>query len=844
MAQIKISQLEELTSVSDNDVFASVDTANSKTKKTKASTLKKYVKENLNYSEVAGKPSINGTELLGDKSLQDLGIQPAGDYALNSALKSYSLVTETGNKISLTINSSTYVMTLQLKDKNGNVLSTGTIDLPLETMVVGASYNADTQEIELTLKNGSKVSFSVADLVKGLVNEDDLNDTLQDYALKTSIPTKLSQLTEDSTHRLVTDTEKATWNNKVDKVDGKGLSTNDFTNELKSKLDGIEDNAQVNKIEKISIDGIEQEINEKEVNIKSYDINKYFYNALTYNELKGNDLTFEDSIEFPLGKLDMDGKSEQFTTTGKNLLNLDFTTNPTTVGGANFAYENNKFTIKGTPTNSYSIFRLKNLISIVDGESYTFSANVNGTNPNMQIALKAYNDEAQVIFSIIINSNNLYKATSNISLNSQEIDYFNFIIESLIKGEEYDLSAEIQLEKSTEATDIEPYTGGQPSPSPDFQQKINSIEGDLEYVGYGSKNLLNATRNEYTSNGITLSADTSNVYINGTSTINTRLHTNAFKIPKGTYTISLELINGSITSTSSQTVALFYLFKDYTANQITNYIGLSDTKKQSYITFTLEEDTNVNLSIFARTSETFTNAVIQYQITKGESADYDFVPYKGRTLTIPTNGQVFRKVEDVADKLIIDMKTGDYYKEKNIEEYEYNGSSDSNIGRTGLVASTIGEDLIAGVFIINSTIPNSINKPISNKFSTKVLGSESDNENKNNVRFFEGIAHHSISNRQFVISIKKSRLNTADLDGFIQYFSNNPIKIQCALETPTLEKIGTLTKEQLDMLVTFKGYNNVMINTNLGQADIDIEYVLDMKKYIDNKIAEISAQMI
>ena len=279
MAQIKISQLEELTSVSDNDVFASVDTDNSKTKKTKASTLKKYVKENLNYSEVAGKPSINGTELLGDKSLQDLGIQPAGDYALNSALKSYSLITETGNKISLTINSSTYVMTLQLKDKNGSVLSTGTIDLPLETMVVGASYNADTQEIELTLKN-------------------------------------------DSTHRLVTDTEKATWNNKVDKVEGKGLSTNDFTNELKNKLDGIEDNAQVNKIEKISLDGVEQEIVEKEVNIKSYDINKYFYNALTYNNTKGNDLTFEDSIEFPLGKLDMDGKSEQVTTTGTNKIGL------------------------------------------------------------------------------------------------------------------------------------------------------------------------------------------------------------------------------------------------------------------------------------------------------------------------------------------------------------------------------------------------------------------------------------------------------------------------------------------------------------------------------------------
>ena len=39
--------------------------------------------------------------------------------------------------------------------------------------------------------------------------------------------------------------------NKVDKVTGKGLSTNDFTNELKTKLDAIETNAQKNKIEVI-----------------------------------------------------------------------------------------------------------------------------------------------------------------------------------------------------------------------------------------------------------------------------------------------------------------------------------------------------------------------------------------------------------------------------------------------------------------------------------------------------------------------------------------------------------------------------------------------------------------
>lgn len=69
----------------------------------------------------------------------------------------------------LSINSSTYVMTLQAKDVNGSNLGTPqTIDLPLETMVVSGSYDSANKKIILTLKNGSTVEFSVADLVSGL----------------------------------------------------------------------------------------------------------------------------------------------------------------------------------------------------------------------------------------------------------------------------------------------------------------------------------------------------------------------------------------------------------------------------------------------------------------------------------------------------------------------------------------------------------------------------------------------------------------------------------------------------------------------------------------------------
>ena len=54
---------------------------------------------------------------------------------------------------------------------------------------------------------------------------------------------------------------------KVDAEVGKGLSTNDFTNDLKSKLDAIEAGAQANVIENVSMNGEALVIAEKGVNI-------------------------------------------------------------------------------------------------------------------------------------------------------------------------------------------------------------------------------------------------------------------------------------------------------------------------------------------------------------------------------------------------------------------------------------------------------------------------------------------------------------------------------------------------------------------------------------------------
>lgn len=54
---------------------------------------------------------------------------------------------------------------------------------------------------------------------------------------------------------------------KVDAVEGKGLSTNDFTDDLKGKLEGVESGANANLIEIVKANGVALNIDEKAVNI-------------------------------------------------------------------------------------------------------------------------------------------------------------------------------------------------------------------------------------------------------------------------------------------------------------------------------------------------------------------------------------------------------------------------------------------------------------------------------------------------------------------------------------------------------------------------------------------------
>lgn len=130
----------------------------------------------------------------------------------------------------------------------------GFLDGKVDTVPgMGLSHNDLTDELVEKINNAGDSSFSgaYADLTgKPSINGHELasgNNTLAtlgiqaagDYATTTQL------------------------NNKVDKVSGKGLSTNDYTTPEKTKLAGIEAGAEVNAINGISVNGAAQEPDEE-----------------------------------------------------------------------------------------------------------------------------------------------------------------------------------------------------------------------------------------------------------------------------------------------------------------------------------------------------------------------------------------------------------------------------------------------------------------------------------------------------------------------------------------------------------------------------------------------------
>lgn len=115
--------------------------------------------------------------------------------------------TKYGASLYLSLNPNTFKITAWVEDQDGNRIGEKcVIDLPLESVVVGGSYDSQNKKIVLTLENGTTIDVPVGDLVAGLQTEITAQNKLS------------ADLVDDSstTNKFVTQQEKQSWNGKQD----------------------------------------------------------------------------------------------------------------------------------------------------------------------------------------------------------------------------------------------------------------------------------------------------------------------------------------------------------------------------------------------------------------------------------------------------------------------------------------------------------------------------------------------------------------------------------------------------------------------------------------------------
>ncbi|MBO5179265.1 MAG: hypothetical protein J6B87_02840 [Clostridia bacterium] len=506
----------------------------------------------------------------------------------------------------------------------------------------------------------------------------------------------------------------------------------------------------------------------------------------------GENVYIDNAQSYPLIGLSGDGKCEQVTTTGKQLLPITATTK--TVNGITFKINDDKsITISGTSTAKATI-NLDMTERTLNTGSYTMStgiSKISGLSLGTQIDSTYY----------VAETSKLIELSANATFKKWYID-----VES---GKTVNTTIYPMFEAGTEATAYEPYTGGQASPNPDYPQEITTIE-EAEYKGVG-KNLFKilSPLKEVTNKDVKLTIGDDNIItLNGTATgdwwpdfiyniaSNTVAHEKVItNLAKDYYTFSAKVISGTASKLTATCVFNDEIEKETTALSLTKLV--STTPKEVY---------GINrIYFYIANGAVFSDFKIQFQLEKGTEATA-YEPYQESTLPIDLQGNELCKVGDVADKLLIDRK-GNVAIEKNVSKVVLNGSEND-----WSVASV--KD-ITKVFALPGFDYRA-------KANTKVL---TDYFIYNQAGDTEKIILDTYTHWIYV-AIKKSTAST--VEDFKTWLSENNVTIYYELKTPEIINLGTVENPEI-----FKGINNIVVETNLGNMNVEIEYVEDLQARLE-----------
>lgn len=533
----------------------------------------------------------------------------------------------------------------------------------------------------------------------------------------------------------------------------------------------------------------------------------------------GTPVEVKDSAEMQLQGLRLYGKSKQVVTTGKNLCSIK-----SCQLSANIASSD---VIPWTKSSQvYYAFDTQNISgakAYISIKYHDADKNIVGSNGNNIVC-----DGTRKTGSF----NGLYARTDGSDIDLTTIEYISVRL-GLFNASVTSSFIDNVIVSNDKNVPFEPYTGGKPSPSPEYPQEIVSVggNGSIE-VNVRGKNLADIYG--YSANGMDNPEEKralNNVY--GT-TLNTTEKTDKL-------IVNQEILDGAVAGNYTSgyfciginrkfEVDKYYIIT-FRINVIRNPLSMSEVFVSfNGITFSKAEVIGDKVTVKAEYKELGKRQYVEvrnngmsvelsdFMITEvGETDDY--VPYTEQTVqlhhilnAIPvasgTSGITYTDADGqawIADE--IDFARGKYV--QRVWKGVFDGSSDE-------------EWSTGSNYFFCKKLPSNMSSR--EGFSNQYAG--------NKIR---------IGNSNEAIIILDADYFENNLSNWKAHLASNPLVVMTYLNTP----IETdLTEAQIQAYKSLTTFNQTSVISNDAGAQMEVEYACDTKTYIDNKLQEIAQAMV
>ena len=508
-------------------------------------------------------------------------------------------------------------------------------------------------------------------------------------------------------------------------------------------------------------------------------------------------VTVDDAWEGPIPGLEIAGKSEQFSTTGAQLLDLSAVSK--SAGGAVINTADGGYQISGTGTltkafsASYQLDYLKNHLKpgnlILKSEL---------TIPKLYVRIW---DGSTVLAEM--------QGNSTKQITQEMINNENMRVECFLYGSAGSIitpgTYHPMLYQDGDGT-WEPYTGGRPSPSPEYPQEI--VSTDVTAVTVTGAQVITYPYRETTktSNGITFT-DMGNggIKVTGTSTKQymTFLINNNLFLPPGIYTKNV-----------SDEFGLAFLISRYINNKYdTIAVGANnktfDTSSWDYNKYeycVLIQVTEHDLTF---------NTIFYPMINRGDTA-LPWEPYQSKTASI-TLTEPLRGIGDYRDEITMTNRID------RCMELTFDGSEDcwgvyTSGSRTGFSAINV--------------LPISMNNQ-NGICNQALVGGNEEAE-----RIVLGSNNQNLY--YFYCPFYDATVADKGLSAWKAHLAAHPLKVVTYLDTPAETDLGVDTIAALAELTTYKGRTTTTVTAEGPEPDVTLEYVQDTRMVIADLQAQIN----